>query len=296
MKNKDLNFSRIVAGVMSWGEWGSNFSPKECLRFIDACLDMGVTTFDHADIYGHYTTETLFGAATNGSSTLRQNMQLVSKCGIKLVTPNRPAYRIKSYDTSKAHILRSTEQSLRNLRTDYLDLLLIHRPSPIMNPHEIAEAFTSLLESGKVLQVGVSNFTATQFDNLDQLIPLACNQIEVSLLYRYPFVNGTLEQLVTKGRMAMAYSTMARGAFFEHPPHESVQRIKFVARRLETKYDATFDQIITAWILKHPANIYPIMGSTKIQRIQSAVKALSIEITREEWFMLWEAAVGDEVP
>ncbi|MEM9887224.1 MAG: aldo/keto reductase [Bacteroidota bacterium] len=296
MANKNLNFSRIVAGVMNWGEWGSNFSPKECLRFIDQCLEAGVTTFDHADIYGHYTTETLFGAATNGSSTLRQNMQLVSKCGIKLVTPNRPSYRIKSYDTSKAHIVSSVERSLKNLKTDYLDLLLIHRPSPIMNPHEIAEAFAALLASGKILSVGVSNFTATQFNNLNQLIPLSCNQIEASLLYRYPFFNGILEQLVTNGCMAMAYSTMARGAFFQHPPHESVQRIRFVARRLETKYDAAFDQIITAWILKHPANIYPIMGSTKIKRIRSAVQALSIELTREEWFMLWEAAAGNEVP
>ena len=131
---------------------------------------------------------------------------------------------------------------------------------------------------------------------MNKLIPLACNQVEASLLHRYPFVDGTLEQLLTNGSMAMAYSTMARGAFFQHPPHESVQRIRFVARRLETKYDVSFDQIITAWILKHPVKIYPIMGSTKIQRIQSAVNALSIELTDEEWFMLWEAAVGNEVP
>ena len=143
-------FSRIVAGVMSWGEWGSNFSPKETLDLVEACLDSGITTFDHADIYGHYTTEALFGEAVKGNPSLRKRMQLVSKCGIKLVTPNRPNYRIKSYDTSKSHIIASAERSLKNLHTDHLDMLLIHRPSPLMQPQEIASAFYELRAAGKV--------------------------------------------------------------------------------------------------------------------------------------------------
>lgn len=294
-QNAQITFSRIIAGVMNWGEWGVNFRPNDCLRLIETCLDIGITTFDHADIYGDYTTETLFGRATKGNNHLRQRMQLISKCGIQLISPNRPQHRVKSYNTSREHIIQSTENSLRELKTDHLDLLLIHRPSPLMQPQEIAEAFNHLLQTGKVRQVGVSNFTPSQYDLLNEYVPLTGNQVEASLLYRKPFVDGTFDQLLRRQHLAMAYSTMAAGAFFAHPPNESVQRIKFVARRLAAKYNTTFDHVLTAWILKHPVNIHPIMGSTKVERLQNAVEALQLTITREEWFMLWEAAEGEEV-
>ncbi|MEM8528801.1 MAG: aldo/keto reductase [Bacteroidota bacterium] len=293
---EQLQFSKIVAGVMNWGEWGYNLNPPQVRMLIEQCLEVGVTTFDHADIYGDYTTEVLFGIATGGSSSLRQKMQLISKCGIKLVTPNRPKHRVKSYDTSKEHILQSTEQSLRNLRTDHLDLLLIHRPSPLMHFDEIAAAFQELLDAGKVKQVGVSNFTPRQFAALDDLVPLACNQVELSLLHLIPFLDGTLEQLMVSDSIPMAYSPMARGMFFATSPNEAVQRIRFVAGRLEQKYQTTLDKIVLAFLLKHPSGILPVLGTVRIERIKAALEAIELELTDEEWFMLWEASIGEEVP
>lgn len=289
------NFSRIVAGVMSWGEWGSNFKPKAALQLIEQCVESGITTFDHADIYGHYTTEALFGEAIKRRPTLRQKMQLVSKCGIKLITPNRPEHRIKSYDTSKAHIIASAERSLKNLRTSYLDMLLIHRPSPLMQPQEIAAAFYELKASGKVREFGVSNFTPTQFAMLNEYIPLQANQLKISLLHLDPFTDGTLDQCLQHQAMPMAYNSLAGGQFFTQPVSPRVKRIRKVAKSLQKKYNATLDQIITAWLLQHPANILPVMGSVKIERLQSAVAATKINMTREEWFMLLQVSTGEEV-
>ena len=288
-------FSRIVAGVMTWGEWGKKLTAKKAANYIEECLSLGVSTFDHADIYGHYTTEALFGRATKGKSSLRQRMELISKCGIKLVTPNRPDYKLKSYDTSKAHILSSVDQSLKNLKTDYLDLLLIHRPSPLMDPSEIAETFNQLKQAGKVLNFGVSNFTITQFSTLNKYIPLVTNQIEISLLHDEFLLDGTLDQCLQHGIAPMAYSTMAKGAFFAKETSEQIKRIKKVVTKLKKKYRATYEELITAWLLSHPAKILPIIGTTVIERMATAVRATEINLEREDWFALWEASRGKEV-
>ncbi|GAA4279057.1 aldo/keto reductase [Aquimarina mytili] len=288
-------FSRIVAGCMNWGEWGANLSIDESRKLIEDCVDIDITTFDHADIYGHYTTETLFGNALNGISSLREKIQLVTKCGIKLVTPNRPDNKIKSYDTNKEYIIQSVEQSLVNLKTDYIDLLLIHRPSPLLKPDEIAEAFTKLKKEGKVLYFGVSNFTPSQFDMLHTFVPLETNQIEISPLHAEPFINGALDQCISKRIRPMGYSTLAGGKFFAKDPEDRVIRINAVVDKLAKKYDMTPDQVLTTWILKHPSGILPIIGSTKINRIQSAVDSLTKEMTDQEWFMIWEASLGEEV-
>lgn len=288
-------FSRIVAGVMTWGEWGKKLSAKKAANYIDQCLALGVSTFDHADIYGHYTTEALFGRATKGKSSLRQQMELVSKCGIKLVTPNRPNYKLKSYDTSKAHILYSVDQSLKNLKTDYLDLLLIHRPSPLMQPIEIAEAFNQLKQAGKVLNFGVSNFSPAQFSILNKYIPLVTNQIEVSLLQDKYLLDGTLDQCLEHEIAPMAYSTMAKGAFFAQETSEPIKRIKKVISKLKKKYHASYEELITAWLLAHPSKILPIIGTTVIDRMAAAVRATELTLEREDWFALWEASRGQEV-
>ncbi len=288
-------FSRIVAGCMNWGEWGANLSADQAHKLIEDCLTIGVTTFDHADIYGHYTTETLFGNAIKGNISLREKMQLITKCGIKLVTPNRPENSIKSYNTSAAYIISSVEQSLSNLQTDYVDLLLIHRPSPLINPQEIAEAFFKLKKEGKVMHFGVSNFTRTQFEMLNTYVPLVTNQIEISPLHIAPFVDGTLDQCIERNVKPMGYSTLAGGKFFAKKPGDQVERINKTVDQLTKKYDVAPDQILTSWILKHPSGILPIIGSTKINRIRSAVDALQVQITDEEWFMIWEASLGEEV-
>ncbi|NJK83910.1 MAG: aldo/keto reductase [Saprospiraceae bacterium] len=289
-------FSRLIFGVMKWGVWGHDYSPKKVLDLISASLDLGITTFDHADIYGYYTTEALFGEAIKGSPALRQRIQLISKCGIKLITPNRPEHHIKSYDTSKAHIVASVENSLRNLRTDYLDVLLIHRPSPLMHPDEMAAAFDTLQASGKVLHFGASNFTPSQFDLLYSRFPLITNQIEASLLYLTPFLDGTLDQLLQLHLIPMAWSPLGGGSIFQDTTDEQSQRIRLVAHSLGEKYgNKTIDQMLLAWLLKHPSKIFPILGTGNIARVQAAVEALSIDLSTEDWFKLWEASTGKEV-
>lgn len=295
VSKKGPTFSRIVAGCMNWGEWGANLTVSQTQKLIEDCLNIEVTTFDHADIYGHYTTEELFGNALKNQSALRQKMQLITKCGIKLVTPNRPDNGIKSYDLDKNYILRSVEKSLKNLETDYIDLLLVHRPSPLMNPEEIISAFSKLKEDGKVLHFGVSNFTPSQFEMLNAFIPLVTNQIKISPLHLEPFEDGTLDQCITKQISPMGYSTLEGGKFFAKEPDQSVLRINGIVVELSEKYNASLDQILMSWILKHPSRILPIIGSTKINRIQSAVEALKVDITNEEWFMIWEASKGEEV-
>ncbi len=288
-------FSRIVAGCMNWGTWGANLAVNQVQKLIEDCMAINVTTFDHADIYGHYTTEELFGNAIKGKSSLRDEMQLVTKCGIKLESSNRPKNQIKSYNTSADYMTKSVEQSLNNLQTDYIDLLLIHRPSPLLNPEEIAEVISKLKDQGKVLHFGVSNFTTTQFDMLHSFIPLQTNQVEISPLHLEPFVDGTLDQCIKKSVKPMGYSTLAGGRFFAKEPEERVASINVVVDQLAKQYEATADQILTSWIIKHPSGILPIIGSTKIDRIYSAIQSLKIEITDEEWFMIWEASTGEEV-
>jgi predicted oxidoreductase len=158
-----LELSPIIAGCMKWGQWGVKYSTAQYLQLIEDCIVNKITSFDHADIYGDYTVEEEFGNALKPKPHLRQQIQLITKCGIRRFTPNRPEHKINSYDTSRLHIITSAERSLKNLKTDYLDLLFIHRPDPLMNPHEIAEAFSHLKKEGKVLHFGVSNFTQKLF-------------------------------------------------------------------------------------------------------------------------------------
>lgn len=290
-----LTFSPIIAGTMNWGQWGSRFSTQEYLTQIELCLNEKVSTFDHADIYGHYTTEEEFGKALSLKPSLRQKIQLISKCGIKMVTPNRPSHLIKSYDTSKQHIIRSAERSLTNLQTDHIDLLLIHRPDPLMHPDEIAEAFLQLKEQGKVLDFGISNFTVSQTAMMASRYPISVNQLEVSILHLFPFLDGILDQCIEKKITPMAWSPLGGGKLFNNPEDERKKRILAAAQILAEKYNASPDQLLLSWLLFHPSGILPVMGTTKIERIKAAMAALSIKITREEWFMLWRASTGHEV-
>lgn len=290
-----LHLSRIVFGVMNWGIWGHDLSVKDMFILINESIELGVTSFDHADIYGHYTTEATFGKAIKRKSSLRQQMEIVTKCGIKLVTPNRPSHKIKSYDTSKQHIIYSVENSLRNFHTDYIDLLLIHRPSPIMNYSEIAEAFWELKKSGKVRFFGVSNFKATQFEVMNNYFPLVTNQVEASLLNPKTFFDRTFDRCLATRAVPMAWSPLGGGKVFTDLENKKVQRIRKVALKLCEKYNAGIDQILLAWLMKHPAQIRPVVGTARIERLQSAIEAANIDLTQEEWFELLEASRGIEV-
>jgi predicted oxidoreductase len=280
---------------MKWGQWGSKFSAAQYREVIDACLALGVTSFDHADIYGHYTTEAEFGAALKEMPTLRNNMQLITKCGIKMVTPNRPGNKIKSYDTSGEYIIQSAENSLKNLHTDYIDVLLIHRPDPLMHPDEIATAFTQLKTSGKVLHFGVSNFTPSQVEMIASRFPVITNQVEISILHLKPFVNGVLDQCITKNIIPMAWSPLGGGNLFTPGDDERNRRVVAAAGILAAQHQATPDQVLISWLLQHPSRIIPVLGTAKIERIKTALEATNIKLSREEWFMLWRASTGQEV-
>jgi predicted oxidoreductase len=294
--SQPLQLSKVIAGTMKWGVWGSKFASDQYLKIIEECISLGVTSFDHADIYGHYTTEADFGKALALKPHLREKMQLISKCGICMVTPNRPNHKIKYYDTSREHILRSVENSLINLNTEYLDVLLIHRPDPLMDPDEIAEAFAQLNQQGKVNHFGVSNFTPSQTELIHSRYPLVTNQIELSVLQLEPFLDGTLDQCINKNIIPMAWSPLGGGNLFAKLEDERNKRIVAVAGMLADKYDAGPDQILLSWLLQHPAAVIPVLGTSRIERVQAAVEATNISMTREEWFMLWRASIGKEIP
>jgi len=291
----EISFCPLIIGTMRLGEWGANLSTNELEKFIDECLDLGLNDFDHADIYGHYTEEERFGKVIKHRPDLKSKIQITTKCGIKLITPNRPNHKIKSYDSTTKHIIWSAENSLKQLGVDCLDVLLIHRPDYLMSPHEIAEAFEKLKKEGKVKAFGVSNFTPSQFDLLNSYTPLITNQVEISILHRNAFEDGTLDQCMKHGIVPTAWSPFGGGSIFSKDTSEEVQKIKKVLTELGETHNASADQILLAFLRKHPSGIIPILGTTKIDRIKTAKEALAINLTHEEWYQLWEAAIGQEV-
>ena len=294
--NYSSHISPVIAGCMKWGQWGSKFSTAEYLQMIEECLANDITTFDHADIYGDYTTEEEFGAALKKNPSLRSKMQIITKCGIKRLTANRPQHTIQSYDTSKEHIINSLEKSLKDFNTDYIDILLIHRPDPLMHPDEIAEAFTHLKTQGKVLEFGVSNFTPRQVEMIHSRFRVKYNQIEVSVIQMEPFHNGQLDQCIQHNIIPMAWSPLGAGKLLSDIEEVRNKRILAAAQFLADKYDLNIDQILLAFLFTHPAIIIPVLGTTKINRLKKAMEASSLKLEREEWFMLWRASTGHEVP
>ena len=290
-----IEFSPFLIGTMRLGDWGVKMSSIELENFIDACLDLGLKDFDHADIYGHYTEESRFGTVIKRRQDLKSKIQITTKCGIKLTTPNRPDHSIKSYDSTKSHIIKSTENSLTELGIEHIDVLLIHRPDYLMDPNEIAEAFSQLQSSGKVRAFGVSNFTNSQVELLHKHFPLITNQVEISLLHTNAIEDGTLDQCMLKRIIPTAWSPFGGGALFSTSDDPKILRIQKTATALGEKYNADIDQILLAWIDKHPAGIIPVLGSTKIERIEKALASKKISLTHEEWYLLWEAAIGQEV-
>jgi predicted oxidoreductase len=288
------NFSKLIAGVMKWGVWGAKFSTQDYVQMMEACLQAGVTSFDHADIYGHYTTEAEFGQALANRPQLRSQMQLITKCGIQALTPNRPDNQIKYYNTSKEYIIASAEQSLKNLQTDYLDALLIHRPDPLMKGEEIAAAFDHLKQSGKILHAGVSNFTTSQVDMLMKFCSVDINQIECSVVNMKAMYNGVLDQCQAQNILPMAWSPLGGGKLFGGVDERNM-RLEAVCQILGEKYALNENQILLSWLMMHPSNMLPVLGTTKPARWQELKNANKDILTREEWFMIWRASTGEEV-
>jgi len=286
-----VNYSQIIAGTMTWGSWGKKLSKNEMVHLMRHCFELGVTTFDHADIYGDYTTESDFGAAFAESGIDRSDIQLITKCGIQRIS--RKENYIPHYEYSKKHIVRCTEESLRKLNTGYLDLFLLHRPSPLMQPGEIAEAVDQLLGDGKIKQFGVSNFTPSQIAMLEKEIPVSGNQVEFSLTYDNPMYDGTFDDCMAHSRMAMAWSPL--GAVYREDNPQTT-RIKEKLVELANKYKVEESQLLMAWILKHPAKVFPVVGTTNKDRLALAAKAVHIDLELQDWFELLRASQGRLVP
>ena len=277
---------------MNWGVWGKNLSEILMTELIEKSVSLGINTFDHADIYGGYTTEKSFGNALSLSKIDRESIFLISKCGIQYPSDKRPL-KVKYYDYSKDHIRFSVENSLKNLKTDYLDVLLLHRPSPLMNPKEISEEIDKLKEEGKIKSFGVSNFTNSQINFISKETKVLWNQIEFSLTNNHPMIDGTLDYLQENNIGVMAWSPL--GSFFKEK-NEKQKRINILFNELSEKYNCTHDQLLLAWILKHPANIYPVLGSTNPSRLKLAVNAIKIDLEIDDWFLILKASDGKKVP
>jgi predicted oxidoreductase len=284
--------SRIVAGMWRMTEWGMTVEQR--VSFIEQCLAMGVTSFDHADIYGGYGVEGMFGEALRHKGTLRDRMEIISKCGIKLVSPQRPQHGIQHYDTSAAHIVASAEESLRQLGTDRLDLLLIHRPDPLMDFDDIAEAFGALRKAGKVLHFGVSNFSRHQFESLHSRIPLATNQVEFSPLHTAPLFDETFDGLQDKQVAPMIWSPLAGGRLFSGN-EDHADNLRLVIKGIADAMGQPFASVVFAWIMQLPCKPLPLTGTGRIEAISVAVAGTQFALSREDWVRILRAARGHEV-
>ena len=289
------NYSRIIAGVMKWGVWGAQLNATEMASLIEDCVGLGVTSFDHADIYGGHTTEADWGNAFQQCGLVRENVQIITKCGIMMQSDQRPFIKAKHYDTSKGHIINSVDTSLKNLKTDYIDMLLIHRPSPIMNPNEIMKAIDILKTSGKIRQFGVSNFSTDQVKLINSSVDVECNQIEVSPFELSSFQDGTLDHCMLEGIIPMAWSPMGGGKLFAPTSNPALLNQRERLLKVANKYDWGLDQMVYLFLLHHPADIRPIVGSSKIERIKTAVDSSHTIISDSQWFEIWSAATGFDV-
>ncbi len=286
----------FIHGMWRLNDW--NFTNKELLNFIEEILDLGISTFDHADIYGDYTCESVFGNALKEKPILRHKMKIITKCGIKLLSEKYPERSIKVYDYSYKHIVLSAENSLKNLNTDFIDLLLLHRPSPMMNTDEVARAFSKLHGDGKVLNFGVSNFNPLQFELLNSVLDtkLVANQVEISPFNLEHFDNGNMEFFQKEKIIPMSWSPLAGGKIFNPTTNHELNltnTIKDIGKELGTD---KIDQVVLAWLLAHPSGIIPVLGSGKIDRIKSAVESSNYKMNLEQWFKIYTAATASELP
>lgn len=288
-----IQLSPIIAGVMNWGVWDKNLNTNEFTHLINLFIENGITTFDHADIYGGYTTEASFGKALSESKIDRKKIQLITKCGIQYVSENRPNNSIKHYEYSKDYIIWSVENSLKNLQTDYLDVFLLHRPSPLMQADEIAEAVSKLKADGKILSFGVSNFTSSQTELLRQKTEISFNQVQFSATHHEAMLDGSFDYMQIHNIKPMAWNPL--GTVFRENTDQTFRLRQLLAKLVE-KYRIGSDIILLAWIMQHPAGISPVAGTVNSGRIQQLMKAKSLVLDKQDWFAIWTESMGNRVP
>lgn len=276
---------------MNWGVWDKNLSTQEMAQLIHLCAENEITAFDHADIYGGYTTEAQFGKAFLESKIDRSKLQFISKCGIQH-TEGR-SNKVKHYDYSKDYIVSSVEQSLKNLQTDYLDVLLLHRPSPLMVSEEIAVAVTKLKSEGKIKHFGLSNFTPSQTELIRKFTQVEYNQVQFSATHFEPMTDGSLDYMQTHKIRPMAWNPL--GTVFREDTDQT-RRLKKLLAELVAKYHVGSDLILLAWILQHPAGIIPVAGTVNVARIQYLKNVTNLKLDLQDWFAIWTESMGNKVP
>ncbi|NRB35666.1 MAG: aldo/keto reductase [Rhodobacteraceae bacterium] len=288
----DLEFSRLIYGMWRVGD-DADTSVGHVTAKIKSCLDQGLTTFDQADIYGGYTAEAIFGEALKADPGLRSQMEIVTKCDIVAPMGRYADAPCKYYDTSRAHILQSVENSLTDMGIDHIDVLLIHRPDPLMDHHETGAALDEVVASGKVRAVGVSNFRPWDWDLLQSAMvaPLVTNQIEISLGEISPFTNGDLAFHQRLGTHLMAWSPLGGGSLMTGD-----SAVGKMADQIAAEFGVDRAAVAVAFLLHHPAGILPVMGTNNLERIGKISDALKVKLTRQSWYQLYEAALGTEVP
>ena len=290
----DVEISRIVYGMWRLAD-DPDRSAGHVQAKVEACLAQGVTTFDQADIYGDYESEAVFGEALRAAPSLRDRIEIVGKCDILLMSEKFPDRRVKHYDTSPEHIRASVDTSLERMGTDRLDVLLLHRPDPLMDHHATGRALDDLVASGKVRAVGVSNFKPHDWTLLQSAMsrPLVTNQIELSLMATDPFTDGQLAFLQERGVPPMAWSPLAGGALVSGAGEGA---LRAVMARVAQEHEVDVAAVAVAFLLRHPAGIIPVMGTNNPARIASFADALRVDLDREAWFELYAAALGSDVP
>lgn len=294
MSPEGVALSRLVYGTWRLLDDAEGAAPGPLVRRLQLCVERGITTVDTAEVYGAYEVEERLGAALRLDKGLRSKLEIVTKCGIYVPVPRHPERKVAQYNATADRIVKSAEKSLRLLGTDYLDVLLIHRPDWLTPAAETAAGFQRLLDSGKVRSVGVSNYDIAQFDALQSCLrqPLVTNQIELSLFHTTPLTDGTLSHCERRGVKPMAWSPLGGGRLFRDG-NETGARVRAACAELAPRYDnATPDALAIAWILALPSQPLVVLGTNKIDRIESSFAATSIELAREDWFRLREAACG----
>ena len=273
---------------MNWGTWGANHSSDKMSELIVSAFNNGINSFDHADIYGGYTTEETFGEAFLKTGINRENVFYISKCGIMYPSEKLPI-KVKHYDYSEKHLIQSVDNSLKYLKTDYLDCLLLHRPSPLMDISEISNTITRLMKENKIRSFGVSNFTVSQMEMFKGKLKISFNQINLSLTNLDSIFDGTLEYMQTNDIIPMAYSPLGQYYKTENT------KLKEVVDIFTKKYNCSDDQLLLSWLIKLPSGVYPVIGTTKVNRINKSLGSLKIDIEISDWFEILEASVGKRV-
>ena len=283
--------SRLVYGMWRLGD-DEDISPSHVRNKISSCLHQGITSFDQADIYGGYEAEEILGNALKGSK-LRQEMEIVTKCNIVAPVGRYEGARVKYYDTSRHHIIGSVDLSLKLMGIDYIDLLLLHRPDPLMDHFETGAALDEIIASGKVRNVGVSNFKPWDWNLLQTAMKskIVTNQIELSVLAHDGFTNGDVAFHQGNNTPIMAWSPLAGGDLFLKSNKKIVRQLEIIGE----KFGVEPGTIAVAWLLAHPANILPVLGTNSLARIKTISKALEVKLDRQTWFEIYTAALGREV-